>query len=227
VTANSHGECKIIMNYPANGPLSCDWSVMANDGQPFELRLIETEIIDEGNDTRSRLRAADLQTSPALPMEVFDALKATRGAPALIEGIPALDKPFLWSRVAYFSISKMTGSALFIRLAGEAEITPQLEIGIGGGGLPQPSRIDCVVSLSSGDYIFSARLARWAAQLTPIVKCSIDGVSLGELVVSETMLRPYVARLRSGAHIFRIEEFRNPFMFLSLTVSYIPVYALV
>jgi hypothetical protein len=66
---------------------------MANDEETFELKLVEPQILEERYDERSMPSPANLQVSPALPMAVFSALKSAAGADALIEQMPAFNKP--------------------------------------------------------------------------------------------------------------------------------------
>jgi hypothetical protein len=198
-----------------------------DDRPEFELAIVES-LEGQPRSDREEVAAAELTTSAEV-IETLEALKATKGAPAVLQRFPHLERPELWGSTAYFSVSERSGTARALRVAGE----PGGRVNVNGGLLfgvdepPQSSRVDCIFDApNEGIYTLNTRLTSWAGPLTAIVECFIDGTSFGELSVTGWLNQPHVARLGAGRHSFQIREVGGgPFLFLSLRVWMVPLVA--
>src|SRR5690349_21107354 len=77
----------------------------------FELRIVDSLESYPAREERDGLAATDLVTTP---QEALEALKATKGAAAVLKRLPNLGDLTLWLPTAYFSVCQKTGTARYL-----------------------------------------------------------------------------------------------------------------
>ena len=80
-------------------------------GDDFELTIVESMEAHAPREIREGIASTDLTTTPE---EALEALKATKGAAAVLKQLPLLDRPELWFTTAYFSVCRKTGTARYL-----------------------------------------------------------------------------------------------------------------
>jgi len=204
--------------------------MVVKDHREFELKLIESLESYPPREDREGIADTDLVTTPE---EAFEALKATRGADALLKDIPAISDLALWSETAYFSVCKKTGTARYLDLWDTDHFDGVTHMqrcvsdcrawfaGDGysqwGSGETKTGRINCYFSVpTTGKYICNAKLQSYGGPAR--VECLIDNSTFGFLGVSGTIDQPHPCSLSSGFHHFRIRQVSGSFFFIGLTV---------
>lgn len=195
-----------------------------DDSDPGLLEALEGLTIEEPHGHRlpeTRLGAAEA-------VESFQALSESEGFAALATRFAGLERPEIWMRTAYCSVTEQGGTAGFLRLAGE----PGAQVGdglvyFGRVAPPGSSRLICEFSAPSrGLYALSARIGNWAGTIPADVEALIDGRSLGQVqLTTGTLDRTFTARLGQGNHEFEVREDASgaPAFFVGLTVWAVPV----
>jgi hypothetical protein len=208
-------------------------------GDKFELRIVESMEAYPPPDEREGIAATDLVTTPE---EALEALKATKGAEAVLKQIPLLDRPELWFSTAYFSVCRKSGTAKYLDLWDLDAFDGFTDMGrcvsdcrawfagdgfeFWGSGETKTGRVNCYFTApSEGWYTCNAKLQSYPSNELAIVECFMDSSSFGQLPVFGTINQPHQARLSAGGHHFRIRQVSGSFFFLSLTVWAIPVNA--
>jgi hypothetical protein len=208
-------------------------------GDEFELTIVESMEAYPPPEVREGIAATDLVTTPE---EALEALKATKGAEAVLKRIPLLDRPDLWLTTAYFSVCRKTGTAMYLDLwdldcfDGFTDMARCVRdcrawfSGDGyefwGSGETKSGRVNCYFTApAAGWYTCNAKLQSWPPSSQAVVECFIDNSTFGLLPVLGTINQPHQAQLSPGGHHFRIRQVSGSFFFLSLTIWTIPVVA--
>jgi hypothetical protein len=211
------------------------------DGEEFRIVLGEAVEQSEPAEDREGVVPADLRPSP---QSVLAALKATPGSEDIIMRIPGLNTPKAWQLTAYFSVCSKTGTALYLdiwdndHLDGVADMQRCLDNcwawfsadGGSGWGSPQTKtgRINCYFTVpAAGPYLCTAALAGLpSANATGAeVECLIDNYSFGTLSFTGTIYQPFPCNLGAGGRHFRIRQISGAFLFLSVSVYSVGVFA--
>jgi hypothetical protein len=202
----------------------------------FELTIVDSLKSYAAREERDGIAAADLITTPE---EALAALKATKGAPAVIKRLPNLENVTLWLPTAYFSVCRKTGTARYLdvwdadHFDGFTDMQRALNdcrvwySGDGyefwGSGQTKTGRVNCYFTApTAGHYTCNARLQSYPASSPAVVECLIDNNSFGPLTVLGTIDQPHMSNLSAGGHHFRIRQKSGSFFFLSLTVWKLP-----
>ncbi len=208
-------------------------------GDEFELTIVESMEAHAPREIREGIASTDLTTTPE---EALEALKATKGAAAVLKQLPLLDRPELWFTTAYFSVCRKTGTARYLDFWDTDEFDGFTDhrrcvsdcrawfSGDGytswGSGETKSGRVNCYFTApSTGHYTCNAKLQSWPSDSLAVVECFIDDHSFGQLPVFGVVNQPHQAHLSAGGHHFRIRQVSGSFFFLSLTVWTIPVVA--
>ena len=203
-----------------------------NDQPEFELKIVESMESYPALEERDGIAAADLVTTPE---EALEALKATKGASAVLERIPNLENLELWLPTAYFSVCLKTGTARYLDIWDTDHFDGFTDMqrclndcrawfsGDGyqfwGSNQTKTGRINCYFTApTSGNYTCNARLQSFPLSSPAVVECLIDNSSFGPLTVLGTINQPHMTSLAAGGHHFRIRQVSGAFFFLSLTV---------
>jgi hypothetical protein len=198
----------------------------------FELKVIESKKSAPSPDGREGAGAAE---AVVMADEALQALKATKGAAAVIKQIPNLENVHLWQPTAFFSVCRKTGSARFLDLwdvdhfDGFTDVKRSLDdcrawfSGDGfqfwGSGQTKTGRVNCHFTVpADGLYVCHARLQSYPDTSAAVVECLIDNSSFGPLTVVGTIDQPHPASLSAGGHHFRIRQRSGSFFFISVTV---------
>jgi hypothetical protein len=204
--------------------------LVVNDYPEFELKLIESLESYPPRDDREGIAATDLVTTPD---EALEALKATKGADAVLKQSPTIGDLTLWLPTAYFSVCQKTGTARYLDIWDADHFDGFTDMqrcvsdcrawfsGDGydywGSGETKTGRINCYFTVSTaGTYTCNARLQSYGGPA--LVECLIDASTFGSLPVSGTINQPHPCNLSAGGHHFRIRQVSGSFFFLSLTV---------
>ena len=208
-------------------------------GDEFELTIVESMEAYPPPDVREGVTATDLITTPD---EALEALKATKGAEAVLKRIPLLDRPELWLSTAYFSVCRKSGTARYLDLwngdhfdgfTDMQHCISDCRAWFAGDGYSfwgsddtKTGRVNCYFTApATGWYTCNAKLQSWPPSSSALVECFIDNSSFGQLPVFGTINQPHQTHLSAGGHHFRIRQVSGSFFFLSLTVWAIPVNA--
>jgi hypothetical protein len=200
--------------------------------QEFELTMIDSLETYAPREAREGITAADLETTPE---EAFEALKATKGASALLEKFPDLGSFAAWLPTAHFTVCTKFGTARYLDIWDADHFDGATDMqrclndcrawfsGDGyqawGSGETKTGRINCYFTApSEGRYVINVRLQSQASNQAAQVECLIDNSSYGPLQVLGTINQPHPATLSKGGHHFRIRQRSGAFYFLSLTV---------
>ena len=203
-----------------------------NDQPEFELKIVESMESFPVREAREGIAPADLLTTPE---EALEALKATKGAEAVLKEVPNLEDLALWIPTAYFSVCQKTGTARYIDIWDTDHFDGFTDMqrclndcrawfsGDGfqfwGSGQTKTGRVNCYFTApSSGNYTCNARLQSYPMSVAAVVECLIDNSSFGPLTVLGTINQPHMTSLSAGGHHFRIRQVSGAFFFLSLTV---------
>jgi hypothetical protein len=198
----------------------------------FELTIVESTEGSPAPEEREGLAAVDLVTTPE---EALSALKATKGAEAVLERLPTLDDVSSWLPTAYFSVCRKTGSARYLDIWDADHFDGFTDMqrcvsdcrawfsGDGfefwGSGATKTGRVNCYfVAPTAGTYTCNARLQSYPPSAAASVECRIDNSSFGPLSWTGTIDQPHISSLSPGGHHFRIWQRSGGFFFLSLTV---------
>jgi hypothetical protein len=209
---------------------------IVNDQPEFELTIVESLESYPAREDRDGIAATDLVTTPE---EALEALKATRGASAVLERLPNLENLELWLPTAYFSVCLKTGSARYLDIWDTDHFDGFTDMqrclndcrawfsGDGydfwGSGQTKTGRINCYFTApTAGIYTCNARLQSFPTNSPAVVECLIDNSSFGPLTVLGTINQPHMTNLSAGGHHFRIRQRSGSFFFLSLTVWKLP-----
>jgi hypothetical protein len=205
---------------------------MVKDDPGFELKLVESLESYPPREEREGFAATDLFTTPE---EALDALKATKGAEAILDEIPELGDVDVWQEIACFCVCQKTGTARYLDIWDTDHFDGFTDMqrclnecrawfsGDGydfwGSGQTKTGRINCYFTApSAGRYTCNARLQSFPTSSPAVVECLIDKNSFGQLTVLGTINQPHMASLSQGGHHFRIRQVSGAFFFLSLTV---------
>jgi hypothetical protein len=203
-----------------------------NEKPEFELKVVESMESYPIPEAREGIAPADLVTTSE---EALEALKATRGAQAVLERIPNLGNLEFWLPTAYFSVCQKTGTARYLDLWDADHFDGFTDMqrclndcrawfsGDGfqfwGSGQTKSGRVNCYFTApANGNYTCNARLQSYPTSSPAVVECLIDNTSFGPLTVLGTINQPHVASLAAGGHHFRVRQNSGAFFFLSLTV---------
>lgn len=196
----------------------------------FELKVVDALESHAPREEREGIAATDLLTTP---QEALEAIKTSKGAPAILKRFPNLGDLSLWFSTAYFSVCRKTGTARYLDIWDADHFDGFTDMqrcvsdcrawfsGDGyqtwGSDQTKTGRVNCYFTApSAGVYTCNARLQSYS---TPaVVECLIDNSSFGPLTVSGTIDQPHFANLSAGGHHFRIRQRSGSFFFLSLTV---------
>jgi hypothetical protein len=206
--------------------------VVVNDQPEFELKIVESMESFPVPEAREGIAPADLVTTPE---EALEALKATKGAEAVLKEVPNLEDLALWIPTAYFSVCQKTGTARYLDIWDTDHFDGFTDMqrclndcrawfsGDGfqfwGSGQTKTGRVNCYFTApSSGNYTCNARLQSYPTNVAAVVECLIDNSSFGPLTVLGTINQPHMTSLSAGGHHFRIRQVSGAFFFLSLTV---------
>jgi hypothetical protein len=201
----------------------------------FELTIVDSLESYPVREERDGIAAAELITTPA---EALEALKATKGASAVIKRLPNLEDLTHWRPIAYFSVCQKTGTARYLDMwdidhfDGFTDMQRCLNdcrswcSGDGyefwGSGETKTGRINCYfIAPTAGHYTCNARLQSFPTSSPAVVECLIDNNSFGPLTVLGTINQPHMSNLSAGGHHFRIRQRSGSFFFLSLTVWHV------
>jgi hypothetical protein len=205
---------------------------MADDQPEFELEVVESTKSQHVRAEREGIAAADLVTTPE---EALEALRATKGAPAVLKRIPELENLELWWPTAYFSVCGKSGTARYLDIWDADHFDGFTDMqhcvsdcrawfsGDGyqfwGSGNTKTGRVNCYFTApADGHYVCNARLQSYPTTTAAAVECLIDDNSFGPLSVLGTINQPHMASLSAGGHHFRIRQLSGALFFLSLTV---------
>jgi hypothetical protein len=203
-----------------------------NDRPEFELVIVESLESYPVLEEREGIAAVDLVTTPE---EALEALKATRGASAVLERIPNLENLELWLPTAYFSVCLKTGTARYLDIWDADHFDGFTDMQhcvndcrawfsgdgyqVWGSGQTKTGCINCYfIAPEGGNYTCNARLQSYPTSSPAVVECLIDNNSFGPLTVLGTINQPHMTSLAAGGHHFRIRQVSGAFFFLSLTV---------
>jgi len=167
--------------------------------------------------------------------QALAALKATRGADAILAQVPSLGKLALWKQIASFRVCGKTGTALFLDLWDCDHFDGFTDIprsnsdcrawfsadGFTPWGSLQTTtgRVNCFFRApADGVYVCDAQLESFPASSLSVVECLIDSFSFGPLPFTGLIIQPHVSVLTAGFHHFRIRQQSGGFFFHSLTV---------
>lgn len=158
---------------------------------------------------------------------VMGSLQSMTGWERALVEIPGLGSPDLYMEVARFTACERSGSAQFLRIAGE----PGGKIASSGILVSQSHPVSTRLELSfwafAGPHVITSRLVNWAGPYRANVDASIDGIQLGRVEIFGPTTRSFVVRLTTGAHSFFLREVNElnwaPWLFQSLSVTAIPV----
>lgn len=198
----------------------------------FELSIVESLKSLPVPEAREGTTSADLITTPE---EALEALKATKGAEAVLKRVPNLGDVKFWFPTAYFSTCSKSGTARYLdtwdadHFDGFTDMKRCLDdcrtwfSGDGydywGSGRTKTGRINCYFTApTAGTYTCNARLQSYPSTSPASVECLIDDNSFGPLTVLGTINQPHMSSLSAGGHHFRIRQRSGSLFFLSLTV---------
>jgi len=202
----------------------------------FELRIVDSLESYPAREERDGLAATDLVTTP---QEALEALKATKGAAAVLKRLPNLGDLTLWLPTAYFSVCQKTGTARYLDMWDTDHFDGFTDMqrcvndcrawfsGDGydfwGSGQTKTGAVNCYFTApTAGNYTCNARLQSFPTGSPAVVECLIDNNSFGPLTVVGTINQPHLSNLSAGGHHFRIRQRSGSFFFLSLTVWKLP-----
>jgi hypothetical protein len=177
------------------------------------------------------------RVTPAQPTmaaaTVVRALKATRGADAILKDRPRFADVRLYLPVATFSVCLKTGTATWLDIWDADHFDGFTDMqrcvadcrawfsadGYTYWDSPQTKtgRVNCYFRApSAGNYVCNAQLQSHGGPAA--VECLIDSFSFGQLPFSGSINQPHPCSLSAGYHHFRIRQVRGSFFFISLTV---------
>jgi hypothetical protein len=205
---------------------------MKDRPQDFELSIVESLESYPVPEEREGITVADLVTTPE---EALEALKATKGAAAVLERVPNLEDLELWLPTAYFSVCRKTGTARYLDIWDTDHFDGFTDMqrclndcrawfsGDGydfwGSAQTKTGRVNCYFTApTAGTYTCNARLQSFPATSQASVECRIDNSSFGPLTWTGTIDQPHMSSLSAGGHHFRIWQRSGAYFFLSLTV---------
>jgi hypothetical protein len=198
----------------------------------FELKIVDALESYAPREEREGIAAADLVT---LPEEALEAVKASKGAPAILKRIPQLENLSLWFPTAYFSVCRKSGTARYLDIwdtdhfdgfTDMQRCVSDCRAWFSGDGFQtwgsdqtKTGRINCFFTApSAGFYLCNARLQSYPTGTPAVVECLMDSGSFGPLTVLGTINQPHFSNLSAGGHHFRIRQRSGSCFFLCLTV---------
>ncbi len=193
------------------------------------IKIVKTE--------RRPVRVPRVRVKPTT-REILRAFEKSRGYEDIIARIPKATTVEGWDKgtqVAYFSVCRKTGSAVWLDLwdcdhfDGFTDMQRSINdcrawfshTGYSDWGSAQTAtgRVNCYFNAAvAGDYSCVAQLQSYPASSRATVECLIDNHSFGPLPFTGTILQPHFSTLSAGNHHFRIRQMSGAFFFLSLTV---------
>jgi hypothetical protein len=214
----------------------------------FELRIVEA----------MKPQPAPVPAKTALPKarrpaptraEALAALKATKGAEAVIKSIPQLEHTEVWGEAGYWTINSEAGIAANEPFLWDCDFMGvswnMFDAYVNGiayfsgkenfGGIVPPQTLTgqvwCYLDAPTpGYYLFVAQLETfpdeyYGPDYFAVVECLIDSSPFGEVTLPvDTLVRqPFVANLAPGIHRFDIRQIAGGVFFLSLTAWTIPI----
>lgn len=205
---------------------------MADRPDDFKLSIVDSLKSFAAREEREGITAADLATTPE---EALEALKATKGAAAVLKQVPNLENLEAWFPTAYFTVCSKFGTARYLDIwdtdhfDGFTDMQRCLNdcrawfsadgYDSWGSGQTKTGRINCYFTApTAGTYTCNARLQSYPATSPASVECRIDNSSFGPLTVLGTINQPHMSNLSAGGHHFRIWQRSGSLFFLSLTV---------
>ena len=204
--------------------------------QRFELKIVESLKDYQVREERDGIAATDLVTSAE---DALKALKATRGAAAILKEHPKFEEVPFWQSTAFFSICSKSGTARYLdvwdsdHFDGFTDIQRCLNnctvwfsadgYDFWGSGQTKTGRVKCYFTApTAGFYTCNARLQSFPTSSPAVVECLIDNTSFGPLTVLGTINQPHLSNLSAGGHHFRIQQRSGAFFFLSLSIWRLP-----
>lgn len=202
----------------------------------FELKIVDSLESYPMREPREGITASDVVTTPE---EALEALKATKGARAILRDHPNFEDLTLWFPTASFSACRKTGTARYLDIwdadhfDGFTDMQRCLSdctawfsgdgYDIWGSGQSKTGRVNCYfVAPVAGHYTCNALLRSFPSGSPAQVECLIDDSSFGPLTVLGTINQPHLSNLAAGGHHFRIRQRSGAFFFLSLTIWQLP-----
>jgi hypothetical protein len=180
--------------------------------EAFRLKLVEAiEPIELARPER-RGRRSRVQTSVR---SVVAALRATPGSADVIEQVPALANAAGWQEVAYFSVCRKEGSALFLDIWDADHFDGFTDMqrcladchawfsatgyGAWGSAETKTGRVNCFFDAPvDGSDVCNARLQSFPSTSGAVVECLIDNRSFGRVRLRARSINPTPARCRRG-----------------------------
>jgi len=202
----------------------------------FELRIVESLKSYPVREERDGIAGTDLVTTSE---EALEALKASKGALAILKAHPKFEDLPLWQFTAFFSVCNKSGTARYLDLWDTDHFDGFTDMqrcvtdctawfsgdgyGSWGSGQTKSGRVNCYfIAPTAGFYTCNARLRSFPTSAPAQVECLIDNTSFGPLSFSGTINQPHVSNLSAGGHHFRIRQRSGAFFFLSLSIWKLP-----
>jgi hypothetical protein len=202
--------------------------------QQLQFRLsIQESLESQEVESREGIVEAALR---ATPERMAAALQASAGFADVGERIPGLIDWPNWEEIAFFSVCRKSGSALWLDLFDSDQFDGFTDMrrcvgdcrawfsdrgyATWGSAETRTGRINCYFNApSNGNYLCTAALQGYPSGASASVECLIDNASFGPLPFSGTIYQPHPCSLSAGGHHFRIRQQSGAFFFLSLDVQ--------
>jgi len=178
---------------------------------------------------RGRRRAATAKPTTSAAA-VVRALKASRGAEALIKATPGLGTVGSWLRTASFTVCKKTGTARFLDFEGPVFIDRVWDVqrsvsecrmyftGVWPYGIRSDrGKVACEFAVpTDGIYVCNAQLQSDSGPAE--FQCYVDTFKYPSVQFEGQVNQPHPARLSAGTHNFFIERLSGNYLFVSASV---------